>query len=922
MTAETHKENTQKQKALIIAVVFLLGIFANFVLSVVQGIKTGAWQQLARASILLLFGLMTLHAIKLIKEEQVEHGLWFIINGYLLTVLGTAALIGGLGLLLGPIAVFLVMVIAVSAMPPNRIGKALSHSLVAATIVIGFNYINIPFRLPASPELSSFIPISAATVTLLASLLFVQMSFKNYYMRGKMIVALLTSSILTILIFASFFFFSGSYAALKTQIIENQQKQLSRHVNKLKQAVTAAHVDILFLSQAANVTQYVKTVSNTTDQEEINTALEQLKAELLAFARTHPDYAQIRFLDASGQEIVRIDTDRLGRSIAFNKDQLQDKSDRYYFKESISLPKGEIYMSPLDLNVENGQIQIPHTPMVRLATPVIRDGKTYGEIIINIYAENFLAPLGETEPYAFLIDEDGYYLYHPDESKRWGRDLGTNVNIVNDLPELAAEIFTNTSGYFQTEEQLFTYNAVTIPGEPSPRWYMVNYHAADQAFASLIKIGNLSIWIIVATLLLIAGIAIVISQTITQPLSKLTETVQEISAGNLDVRADTQSKDEIGILANAFNDMTTQLHNMIETLEARVAERTLELKQHTSYLETSAKVSHAIATIMDADEIIVESVHLIQRNFDFYYVGLFLVDAKNEWAVLQAGSGEAGKTMLKQNHRIKIGEGMIGWCVANAKARIALDVGEDAVRFENPLLPETRSEGALPLRSRGRVIGALTVQSSRPAAFTPEIITALQTMADQIAVALDNAELFAKSEAALKATQRAYGELSQEDWFALLQTKTIPKYVSDSPDRVRAIKEENPETEHLQNEATLLDEGLTALIPIKIRGHVLGGVKLHKENGKWTKGQLDLAKSLAEQVSVALESARLFDQSQRRAAKERVIGEVSAKMRENLSVEKVMQIAAEELHKALGGIETKIWLDTEQTVIKKENKNG
>jgi GAF domain-containing protein len=325
---------------------------------------------------------------------------------------------------------------------------------------------------------------------------------------------------------------------------------------------------------------------------------------------------------------------------------------------------------------------------------------------------------------------------------------------------------------------------------------------------------------------------------------------------------------------------------------------------------------------MDADEIIVESVHLIQRNFDFYYVGLFLVDAKNEWAVLQAGSGEAGKTMLKQNHRIKIGEGMIGWCVANAKARIALDVGEDAVRFENPLLPETRSEGALPLRSRGRVIGALTVQSSRPAAFTPEIITALQTMADQIAVALDNAELFAKSEAALKATQRAYGELSQEDWFALLQTKTIPKYVSDSPDRVRAIKEENPETEHLQNEATLLDEGLTALIPIKIRGHVLGGVKLHKENGKWTNGQQDLAKSLAEQVSVALESARLFDQSQRRAAKERVIGEVSAKMREHLSVEKVMQIAAEELHKALGGIETKIWLDTEQTVIKKENKNG
>ncbi len=920
MTAEIKQENPQQRKALVVAVVFLVSIFANLTLSVVQGIKTGAWQQFLRAGILLVFAYLTLRAINLIKQAQITSGIWYLINGYLLTVFGTALLIADLGLLLGPIAIFLVIVTAISVLPPKHVGKAISFSAVVAIIVIGMDYVNLPFRLPLSPTLARSISFSAVTITFLASLSFLQMSFKNYYMRGKMIVALLTSSILTFLIFGAFFYFSGSYTSLKSQIIENQQKQLSRHVNKFKNEIAAAQVDILFLSQSANVTQYIKTIATSTDPEEIKTAREQLKAELLAFARTHPNYAQIRFLDKKGKEVVRIDTDRLGRSISLNDDHLQDKSDRYYFQDSITLPKGEIYMSQLDLNVENGKIQVPYTPMLRLATPVVRDGKTYGEIIINIYAENFLAPLGESEPFAFLIDYDGYYLYHPDSNKRWGRDLGTNINVVDDFPQLASKIFTSFSGYLQNEDLLFTYKAIIVPGESEPRWYMVNYSPTEQAFASLIRISNLSIWIIIATLLLTAGGAVLISQTLTQPLISLTKTVQKISEGNLDVKADTDSKDEIGILAQAFNEMTARLNDIIDSLESRVAERTQELKQHTTYLETSAKVSHAIATIMDANEIIAESVHLIQRNFDFYYVGLFLVDAKNEWAILQAGSGEAGKIMLKQNHRIKIGEGMIGWCIANAKARISLDVGEDEVRFKNPLLPETRSEGALPLRSRGRVIGALTIQSDQPKAFSDEIITTLQTMADQIAVALDNAELFAKSEEALKITQRAYGELSQEDWIALLRRRKMPKFVSDFPGRVKTVKEETLQTP--QDTPSLLDEGHTALIPIKIRGHILGGVKLHKENETWTKGQLDLANDLAQQIGVALESARLFDQSQRRAARERVIGEVSAKMRENLNVEKVMQVAAEELHKALGGIETKIWLNTnEPTSTTKENKD-
>ncbi len=242
-----------------------------------------------------------------------------------------------------------------------------------------------------------------------------------------------------------------------------------------------------------------------------------------------------------------------------------------------------------------------------------------------------------------------------------------------------------------------------------------------------------------------------------------------------------------------------------------------------------------------------------------------------------------------------------------------MDVGEDAVRFDNPALPETRSEGALPLRSRGRVLGALTIQSAESEAFTPDIITTLQTMADQIAIAIDNAELLAKSEAALRAERKAYGYLSQEDWLALLLRREIPSYIAKrGMDTQLADDQKKPAA--LKEKKMLDDDGLTATIPIRIEGRTFGGVRLRKgeEQGAWTKKELELAQILVERpLSVALEGARLFEQTQRRAAQERVVGESAARIRETFDIESVLQTAAQELHKILGKVETEVWIDAE-----------
>lgn len=167
-----------------------------------------------------------------------------------------------------------------------------------------------------------------------------------------------------------------------------------------------------------------------------------------------------------------------------------------------------------------------------------------------------------------------------------------------------------------------------------------------------------------------------------------------------------------------------------------------DLHHRKTQVQTAFEISKSTTTLLDPSLLMEFAVNLIRDRFEFYYVGLFLVDENREYAVLQAGSGEAGKQMRAASHRLSVGgESMVGWCIARRKARIALDVGNEAVRFKNPLLPLTRSEMALPLIVHAEAIGALTVQSDQPGAFSEEDIAVLQVMTDQLAIAISNAQL-------------------------------------------------------------------------------------------------------------------------------------------------------------------------------------
>ena len=350
------------------------------------------------------------------------------------------------------------------------------------------------------------------------------------------------------------------------------------------------------------------------------------------------------------------------------------------------------------------------------------------------------------------------------------------------------------------------------------------------------------------------------------------------------------------------------------SLEERVEERTHELARRSNYLEATTQVARQIAATLELQDLLSNIVNLISERFSFYHTGIFLLDTPQEWAELKAASSAGGKRMLERGHRLRVEErGVVGYAAYRGQARIALDTGADAVFLQNPDLPDTRSEIALPLRARGQTIGVLDVQSTAPQAFGEEDVSVLQTLADQVALAISNARLFQQAQASLEAERRAYGEQSQQAWKQLIARQDNLGFVRDQSGLARAVDALAPKMQAavLKNQiAVSQDGGAILTVPVQVRGQVIAVVDVERPNdtGQWMPDQIAMMQTLAEQLGVALESARLYQDTQRRAAQERLAGEITARMRESLDVDRVLQTAVREFGQTLGIAEVKIRL--------------
>lgn len=354
-----------------------------------------------------------------------------------------------------------------------------------------------------------------------------------------------------------------------------------------------------------------------------------------------------------------------------------------------------------------------------------------------------------------------------------------------------------------------------------------------------------------------------------------------------------------------------ELEAIRRSLEERVEARTQDLLSRSTLLLTAIELGRAAASLRDLDELVSRMPQMIAEQTGFYHVGLFLMDEYGEFAILRGTNSPEGQRMMAQNSRVALGapDELLGTVTAKRELRVAVDTGPNAVSFADSLFPRTRSELALPLIAGDRLVGALDLHSTESDILTDQMIEVVRLLADQIAIAIESAQLFAQSQAALAAEMRAYGTVSREAWREMTHVEGAEgglRFLSDAPGIIRPASGEKPvvmqqarQTGRSVVQPAAAEVGATLAVPIQIReGVSIGALRLNKSS--WDEDEIALVETLTEQLGAALESARLYQETQRREARERITREITEDIRRSVDMEVILKSAVSNLGEALG----------------------
>jgi GAF domain-containing protein/HAMP domain-containing protein len=602
---------------------------------------------------------------------------------------------------------------------------------------------------------------------------------------------------------------------------------------------------------------------------------------------------------------------------------LNQASEPYFIEGLKNTYLTSLSETPL-LNKANGSASDGNPFTILLSTPVVNaDGEVLGVLagqaslkkLSEIMSERAgLGKTGETymiSPKLELITESRFSGFVTGEKYRFDDILQQAIN-------------ERKSG----KATYRGYRGITVLGvyrwQPNFPLLLIAENEQSEALMSTYQTLGLNLGVAAIAAMLAVGAGWYAARGITDQLSKLSKTAKAIAAGKLTLKAEVEQDDEVGELAKSFNSMTDQMHLILDGLERRVTERTRDAERHSLQLQVASEVARDATSTRDLMELLHRAVTLVSENFRFYHAGIFLIDERGEYAVLRAATGQAGQQMLRDGHKLAVGQsedkrlqGLVGYVSWSGEARVASNVGADAIHFKNPLLPKTRAEVALPLKVGTQVIGVLDVQSVDEGAFDEENVRILQTLADQLAVAIENARLFQEMNQTVRELETVYGQYTREAWINLKSGAGSRggDPITDYRYRGLAIEtaqEPNIEaTEALESGQTIIKEGdaQSALaIPLRLRGETVGVVNLRFGNSELPTDAVSTYEEIADRLVLVLENARLLQEAQKIAKREQQINVITTQIRSSPTTESILRNTVREIGNALGTSRTFIQL--------------
>ncbi len=806
----------------------------------------------------------------------------------------------------------------------------------ALVVVIAGNF--LPVQQVRLPQIELYLP-ALLGILLMIYIILLMLEVLSATLRIKLLTISLAIAIVPLLVIS----------IINSRFFQDALRNQTNQVLLLAAQQTASKVDSFFEENKESIASEssLNVFSNYLSLSPVYrpNSNQELAASLTLLALSSRQQRYLRsygLLDIEGKSVLDINPLEIG----------QDESRNEYF--SLPITTGQVYSSPVifDPKYRNGFIYFasPIRNQRQQVIGVLRakfDALILQELLqqeVNLVGirsypilldENYLR-LADT-----LIPNNIYKLIMPLPSDVMGRLIRSNrvpnlplyAMSTNDVALSAGlENYLNSpffTGEFHSDDPNHPEIGAIARLKTKP-WYLV-FVREQTTFAGLIaRQGRLSILISTLIAGLVGLIASVVSGSFSRPIVRLQQTAELISSGELEAQAQVETGDEIGKLAQAFNFMTNQLKNLINTLEDRVRERTRELAQQneallyrTRQLQTVSDVARGIVSTQKLESLLNQLTILISERFGFYHVGVFLLDEQKEYAVLRAANSEGGKRMLARQHRLKVGQvGIVGYVTGTGEARIATDVGKDAVFFNNPDLPQTRSEMALPLKANNEVIGALDVQSTIPNAFTQEDIELFSILADQIAIAILNNRLYTETLQALEESQRVHQLYLRQEWSKEAGERSVIGYRA-TPHGLIALEElqEREVSNVLLSGETVVrpangDQPAALSVPVRLRGETVGVIHIEDDqiaDRIWSEEEIRSIQAVADQVGLALENARLLEKTIRRAERERRVLEITSKIRSTNDPNTMIEIAIQELKRTLNASHAQvIWKENEE----------